>query len=140
VTSGPPGMIDQTLPEIGALIAIGLAAGFLAGLLGVGGGILLVPAMTLILGFDQHVAQGTSLLVIIPAAVTGSWAHHRSGRLALRDAAALSAGGIVGAVLGAVFALSLEDELLRRLFGLFLLASAARILVPHLRARAARRG
>lgn len=131
-------MTGPDIVEIVALLAIGLAAGFLAGLLGVGGGILLVPAMTLLLGYDQHVAQGTSLLVIIPAAVSGSWTHHRNGRLALRDALALSAGGIVGAVLGAVFALSLEDALLRRLFALFLLASAARILVPHLRARRSR--
>jgi uncharacterized membrane protein YfcA len=125
-------------PDVGyvaALIGIGLAAGFLAGLLGVGGGIFLVPAMVLLLGFDQHVAQGTSLVAIIPAALTGSWTHHRRGRLQLRDAAALAAGGVGGAVLGAVFALSLDDELLRRLFGLFLLASAARILVPKLRAR-----
>ena len=72
--------------------------------------------MVLLLGFDQHVAQGTSLLVIIPAAVAGSWTHHRKGRLHLRDAAAVAAGGIVGAAAGAIFALGIEDDLLRRLF------------------------
>ena len=128
-------MIDRALPELAALVTIGLAAGFLAGLLGVGGGILLVPAMTLVLGYDHHVATGTSLLVIIPSALAGSWTHHRRGAFVIRDAAVLAAGGILGAVLGAVFALSLEDVLLRRLFGLFLLASAARILLPHLRRR-----
>jgi len=121
--------LDQ-LPELLELVAIGLAAGFLAGLLGVGGGIVMVPAMVLILGFDQHVAQGTSLLVIIPAAVTGSFTHHRNGRLVLRDAAALAAGGVIGAVIGSVFALSIEDSILRRLFGAFLLISAVRILLP----------
>jgi uncharacterized protein len=128
-------VIDRAVPELAALITIGLAAGFLAGLLGVGGGILLVPAMTLLLGYDHHVATGTSLLVIIPSALAGSWTHHRRGAFVLRDAAVLAVGGILGAVLGAVFALSLEDVLLRRLFGLFILASAARILLPHLRRR-----
>src|SRR5687768_8479044 len=106
----------MSLPEILALLAIGLAAGMLAGLLGVGGGIVMVPAMVLFIGFDQHVAQGTSLLVIIPAAALGSFTHHRHGRLALRDAAALAAGGVLGALLGSVIALSLDEELLQRLF------------------------
>jgi uncharacterized membrane protein YfcA len=128
-------MTSVDIGAIATLLVVGLAAGFLAGLLGVGGGILMVPAMVMLLGFDQHVAQGTSLLVIIPAAVSGSWTHYRGHQFALRDASALAAGGMVGAIVGAVFALSLDDELLRRLFGLFLLASAARILVPKLRAR-----
>ena len=109
---------------------IGLAAGFLAGLLGIGGGVLMVPAMVLILGFDQHVAQGTSLLVIIPAALTGSLAHYRRGRLVLRDAVTIAAGGVIGAVIGSVFALSIDDELLRRLFAGFLLIVAVRMLLP----------
>lgn len=123
-------MTPDQLPELAELVVIGLAAGFLAGLLGVGGGILMVPAMVLLLGFDQHVAQGTSLLVIIPAATTGSYTHYRNGRLVLRDAAFLAAGGVVGAVIGSVFALSIEDGLLRRLFAGFLLISGVRILLP----------
>lgn len=113
------------------LALIGLGAGFLAGLLGIGGGVVLVPALVLFLGFDQHVAQGTSLVVIIPAALSGSWTHHRSGRLVLRDALLLAVGGVAGAAAGSVLALSLDDELLRRLFGLFLLGIAARILVSR---------
>ena len=117
--------------EILALLAIGLTAGLLAGLLGIGGGVVMVPAMVLIIGLDQHVAQGTSLLVIIPAAAFGSFTHHRHGRLALRDAAALAVGGVLGAVLGSVTALSLDDQLLRRLFALFILAVAARLLMTR---------
>ena len=118
------------LPELLGLMAVGLAAGFMAGLLGVGGGILLVPAMVLLFGFDQHVAQGTSLLVIIPSALTGSITHLRTGRLSLRDAAMLAVGGVIGAVVGSAFALSMEDTILRRLFAGFLLLSALRILLP----------
>jgi uncharacterized membrane protein YfcA len=120
---------DQVL-ELVQLVVIGLAAGFLAGLLGIGGGVFLVPAMVLIMGFDQHIAQGTSLLVMIPAALTGSYTHYRKGRLVLRDAFTLGAGGIIGAFLGAVLALSLDDEILRRLFAVFLLVVALRILLP----------
>ena len=123
-------MSADVLWEIAQLAVVGVAAGFLAGLLGVGGGVVMVPAMVLLFGFDQHVAQGTSLLVILPAALTGSYTHHRNGRLVLRDAALLALGGVIGAVLGSVFALSLEDVLLRRLFAVFLLLSALRILMP----------
>ena len=122
--------IDQA-PQLLGLVAIGIATGLLAGLLGVGGGVLLVPAVVLFLGFDQHVAQGTSLVVIIPAAVTGTWTHLRAKRLDLRDAALLAAGGIAGAAIGSVFALSMDDALLRRLFAAFLLAIAVRILVTR---------
>lgn len=123
-------MSPEQVLELVQLVVIGLAAGFLAGLLGIGGGVFLVPAMVLIMGFDQHIAQGTSLLVMIPAALTGSYTHYRKGRLVLRDAFTLGAGGIIGAFLGAVLALSLEDELLRRLFAAFLLVVAVRILLP----------
>lgn len=121
----------MTLPEILALLAIGLSAGLLAGLLGIGGGVLIVPALVLVMGLDQHVAQGTSLLVIIPAAAFGSFTHHRQGRLALRDAAALAVGGVLGAVLGSVTALSLDEKLLQRLFAVLILVVAARLLLTR---------
>ena len=121
----------MTPPEILALLAIGMTAGLLAGLLGIGGGVLMVPAMVLIMGFDQHVAQGTSLLVIIPAAAFGSLTHHRHGRLALRDAAAVAMGGVLGAILGSVTALSLDEELLRRLFAVLILVVALRLLITR---------
>jgi len=120
---------DQ-IGELAGLAAVGLGAGFLAGLLGIGGGVVMVPAMVLIFGFDQHVAQGTSLLVIIPAALTGTYTHHRNRRLVLRDAALLAAGGVVGALIGSILALSLEDTILRRLFAAFLILVALRMLLP----------
>jgi len=120
-----------TLLDVLALLGIGLTAGLLAGLLGIGGGVVMVPAMVLIMGMDQHIAQGTSLLVIIPAAVLGSFTHHRHGRLALRDAAALAVGGVLGAVLGSVTALSLDDELLQRLFAVLILTVAVRLLTTR---------
>ena len=121
----------MTLPEILALLAIGLTAGVLSGLLGIGGGLVMVPAMVLVTGLDQHVAEGTSLLVIIPAAAFGSLTHYRHGRLVLRDAGVLAAGGVVGAVIGSVTALSLDQELLQRLFAILLMVVAARLLMTR---------
>ena len=112
---------------LAALLGIGLAAGFLAGLLGIGGGVVIVPALVLLLGFDQHVAQGTSLLVIIPAAAAGSLTHYRRGRLNVRDAAFVAAGGIFGAIVGSLSALSIDDQLLQRLFALLLIGVAIRM-------------
>jgi uncharacterized protein len=124
------------LPEVIALAILGLAAGFLAGLLGVGGGILMVPGMVLLIGADQHVAQGTSLVVIIPAAISGTLAHYGARRFSPRDAVALAAGGIAGAVIGSLTALALDAEVLRRIFATFLLLSAIRLAWPIMRHRA----
>ncbi|MGH2402751.1 MAG: sulfite exporter TauE/SafE family protein [Candidatus Limnocylindria bacterium] len=121
----------MSAPEVVALLAIGLTAGLLAGLLGIGGGVIMVPAMVLIMAFDQHIAQGTSLLVIIPAAAFGSFTHHRRGRLALRDAGAVAAGGVLGALLGSTTALSLDEEILQRLFAVLILVVAVRMLLTR---------
>lgn len=113
-----------------ALAGIGLVAGLLAGLLGVGGGVVLVPALVLLLGFDQHVAQGTSLLVVVPAALVGSTINHRRGRFRIRDAALLVAGGLAGAALGSSLALGLDDAMLRRLFAALLIGLGIQQLLP----------
>ncbi|MEO8509983.1 MAG: TSUP family transporter [Chloroflexota bacterium] len=120
----------MTLELFLALMAIGLVAGLLGGVLGVAGGVVYVPAMVLLLAFDQHIAQGTSLLVVIPAALVGSWTNYRRGRFQLRDAGILAAGGIVGAGIGSFVALGFDDQLLRRLFALLLLVLGIRMLVP----------
>ena len=119
----------MTLVEVLALLGIGVTAGFLAGLLGIGGGLVMVPAMVLVLGFDQHVAEGTSLVVIIPAALLGAVTHYRSRRVSMRAAAYVALGGVVGATIGSVSALSVDDALLRRLFALFLLAVGFRMVL-----------
>ncbi|HVL34007.1 MAG TPA: sulfite exporter TauE/SafE family protein [Actinomycetota bacterium] len=109
-------------------IGVGLIAGAMAGLLGVGGGALLVPAMVVLLERSQHVAAGTSLAVIIPTAIAGSIANARRGFLGARDAALLSLGGVFGAVGGALLALEVDETLLRKLFAVFLLVLAVKSL------------
>jgi uncharacterized protein len=111
----------------GLAILTGLLVGVLAGVMGIGGGILLVPIMVLGFGFGQQVAQGTSLAAIVPTAIVGAYTHDRAHNVDRIAAAWLSAGGLGGALLGALVAVRLPRELLVRLFGVLLLFSAYRI-------------
>jgi uncharacterized protein len=111
-----------------ALVAVGLGAGILAGLLGVGGGIIMVPAMILLFGIPPVVAKGTSAAVIIPTAVMGTWRNRVKGNADLRAAAIVGAAGIVTAALGGILSDKMSDELSNVLFAALLLAVAARLL------------
>ena len=110
----------MVLIEILGLIVLGLIAGIAAATLGIGGGIIIVPALVVIFGLEQHFAQGTSLAVILPTAVVATIGHARHGRVAWRIAAPLALAGIVGALIGARVSLSLDADLLRRLFAILL--------------------
>jgi uncharacterized protein len=110
------------------LIAIGLVAGVLGAALGVGGGIVIVPGLVVLLTVPQHAAQGTSLAVIVPTAIVAAVVHARAGRVDGRLAAALGAGGVVGGVAGAFAALAIDALVLRRMFAVFLLLMAVRML------------
>jgi uncharacterized membrane protein YfcA len=108
-------------------IAAGLLTGVLSGLLGVGGGVVMVPIMVLGLGLDQHTAQGTSLAVIVPTALVGAGTHMRQGRIALAEAGWLGLGGLAGAAGGTAFALGLGGATLQRVFGAFLILVAVQM-------------
>lgn len=103
-----------------ALLAVGALAGTLAGLLGVGGGMLLVPFLVLAVGMSQHEAEATSLLVILPTAVAASWALRRREVGDLPVALGLGAVGAAGAAAGALLALSLPADVLRLMFAVLL--------------------
>lgn len=114
-------------PGVAALTVVaGAFTGLLSALFGVGGGLLMVPFMVVVLGGDQHVAEGTSLLVIVPTALAGTIVHVRSRYICFRLAGGLSVGGVAGVVLGATLALSMSPERLRVVFVVFLLAMGVR--------------
>ena len=113
--------------EIAALITLGLFAGAIAAALGLGGGVIFVPSLVVLFGFEQHIAQGTSLAVIFPTAIVATVAHARMGNVRWRLSIPIGFAGIAGAVLGARVALQLDADLLRRLFGVFLILLAARM-------------
>ena len=103
-----------------ALIAFGFFTGGAAGLLGVGGGIMMVPFITLVAGVSQHAAQATSLLVVLPTAIVASITLHRKGIGDLPLALRFGLVGAVGGVAGALLALMLPGHALRIIFALFL--------------------
>ena len=107
--------------------AMGVVGGFIAALAGVGGGIVFVPALALVLGLTQVVAEATSLLAIVPVAILGTWQQRRTGDVHLRDAVIIGLGSIVTAVLAAFVADQLPQEVLRILFAVFMVLIAVRI-------------
>jgi len=112
-----------------AIIAIilGVAGGFVAALAGVGGGILFVPALALVLGLTQVVAEATSLLAIVPVAILGTWQQRHTGDVHLRDALIIGAGSVVTAIIAAIVANEMPQDVLRWLFVALMLVIAARI-------------
>ncbi|MEP6908803.1 MAG: sulfite exporter TauE/SafE family protein [Actinomycetota bacterium] len=108
-------------------VLLGLIGGILAGLYGVGGGIIFVPTLALVFGLGQVEAEATSLLAIIPTVVAGTWRQHRYGHIRWRAAAVIGFVAIAGVELGVLAAKSLPEHTLQRLFGAFLLVVAAQL-------------
>jgi uncharacterized membrane protein YfcA len=110
-----------------AVALLGLGAGVLAGLFGVGGGILFVPTLVLGLGLTQLHAEASSLLAILPTALVGTWRQQRYGNVDLRVAAVVGIASIGGVEAGVIVAEALPGSVLRRLFGLLLIGTAMQI-------------
>ncbi len=127
-----------SIGQIAVILALGLFAGALAGLLGIGGGVILVPAMAFLLGVDQHVAQGVSLVVIVPTAITGAMTHYRGGNVLPRLAVSLGTSAVVGGLIGSWLAGQLPATELRIGFGIFVVVVATRTIVHEVRASRAR--
>ena len=113
----------------GDLLAIlgGLGAGLLSGLLGIGGGLLFVPIMTVGFRLSQSVAQGTSLVAIVPTAIVGGATHFWQRNMMPSAALLMGGGGAVGAVIGALVAVEVPGPILARIWGAFMLFSAYRV-------------
>ena len=123
--------------DVAIALALGVSTGLVSGMLGIGGGLLMVPGMVLLMGITQHVAEGTSLLVIIPTAVVGAYTHWRNGYVAVAMAGSLAAAGIVGALAGSHVALGVSNHTLKILFVAYLLVMGGRMVLPARRRTAA---
>ena len=113
--------------EIVAAIAIGVLAGALGGLFGVGGGIIFVPTLVLLLDLGQVEAEATSLLAILPVVAVGTWRQHLYGNVRWRVAGVIGLTAVVGVQLGVLTAKTLPEVTLRRLFAVLVLAVAAQL-------------
>jgi uncharacterized protein len=117
--------------DYAAITAGGVVVGVVSGLTGVGGGTLIVPLLGLGFGIGQRVAQGTSLVAVLPTSAIGALTHHRSGDVNLRAAMWMGIAGMPAAVAGSALALWLPQRVLGGLFGVFLLFAAARMWPRH---------
>jgi hypothetical protein len=105
-----------------AYILLGLAAGMLSGLIGVGGGVIIVPALVFLFGFSQHQAQGTTLALLVPpVGLLAAWTYFKRGDVNLEVAAFVCAGFFVGGFFGAKLATGLSNVMLERVFGIAML-------------------
>jgi uncharacterized protein len=107
-----------------AAILVGALAGVLAGLLGVGGGVLFVPALTVFLGLGQVDAEATSLLAIMPMAIVGAWRQHGYGNVGLRDGGLLGGAAIPGAIAGVAIVNGVPERVVQVAFAGLMLVIA----------------
>jgi uncharacterized membrane protein YfcA len=114
---------------------LGFFAGVLAGLFGVGGGVLFVPTLVLVLGLTQVHAEASSLLAILPTVLAGAWRQHRYGNVEWRAALLVGLGSLAGVEGGVQAARALPEDVLRRLFGVLMLAVAVNLVWRVLRTR-----
>jgi uncharacterized membrane protein YfcA len=118
--------LETGWPQSAVLLLTGVLLGFLSGMLGVGGGVLMVPAMVLLTGFTQHTAQGTSLLAMAPIGSVGAYTHWKLGNVKTDILPGMIAGIFIGAGIGGIFARYFSDAALRVAFAAVLIWTGAR--------------
>ena len=110
------------------IIILGIIAGYLSGLVGIGGGIVMVPVLVLLFGFTQHKAQGTTLaLLMIPVGVFGVMNYYKTGNVDIKTALLLCCGFVLGSYLGSKTAISVSQETLRKVFAILMFVVAVKM-------------
>ena len=118
----------MTLATLLALVAIGLLAGMLSGLIGIGGGIVMV-SLLILLGFSQYQAQGTSLAVlVVPVTAAAVFNYYKEGYIDWRNAAIIAVFFVVGGYFGSKLAISIDEKILKKVFGFVLLVVAGKMI------------
>jgi hypothetical protein len=111
------------------LIVIGIITGIMAGMLGIGGAIIMIPALGLLLGLSQQTAQGTSLAVMLPpVGIIAAFNYYKAGHVNIKFALILAIAFIIGSYFGSKIALNLPQSTLKKIFGILLLLVAAKML------------
>ncbi len=128
VADSGTGRDDLDVLMVLLLIALGLLTGILAGLLGVGGGVILVPAMMMLFGIPPVIAKGTSLGVIIPTSIMGTWRNRTKKNVDFRAAAIVGIAGVLAAIVGGTMSARMSDTLSNVLFAILLTVVAIRLL------------
>jgi uncharacterized membrane protein YfcA len=120
---------NMSIETILLLIIVGLAAGVLSGMVGVGGGIIVVPALVIFLGFSQHQAQGTSLgLLLLPVGILAVMNYYNKGYIDIKVVAIMSIAFVLGGWLGSKLSLSLPQDTVKKIFAIVLFYTAFRMM------------
>ena len=115
--------------QLAGLVLLGVLAGVSAGMFGIGGGLIIVPALSLLYGFKQHAAVGTSLgALLLPVGALSAWVYWKNGNLQIGYSALLAAGLLIGGWVGAKLVEPVSDLTLRRMFGAFLLLVSVKMI------------
>ncbi len=110
-------------------VILGLIAGVLSGLIGIGAGVIIVPALIFIFGMSQHMAQGTTLALLVPPiGILAAWTYYRHGYVDFRAAALICSGFIIGGLFGARLAVHFSNTVLERIFGIALLLISLKMI------------
>ncbi len=119
----------MTLSHILIFVVIGLSAGVLSGMFGVGGGLIIVPALVFFIGMTQHEAQGTSLgLMLLPIGFLAAWNYYKSGNLDVKAGLIIALAFVIGGYFGSKYALGIDDVMLKKIFGVFMLVVALKLI------------
>ena len=119
----------NTMETLIYLILIGLAAGFLGGMVGIGGGVIIVPALVLLFGLSQHNAQGISLaMMLFPVGLFGVLNYYKKGYVDFKYAGLIALGFLIGSYLGSKFSLTLPQELVKKIFAVVMILLALKML------------
>lgn len=120
----------MSISTIAILLVIGLCAGMLSGFVGVGGGIIIVPALVFFLGFSQHMAQGTSLgMMLPPIGILAVMNYYKAGSIDMRAALILCITFVIGGYLGSKLSISLDQKLVKKIFAIIMMIAAVRMLI-----------
>ena len=120
----------MSLSELVILLLIGLFAGFVGGTLGLGGGIIIVPALVFLLGFTQHFAQGTSLVVLLfPVGIFAVYNYHKAGMINWKVAWILMIAVVVGSYFGSLISVNMPEKILKKIFAVFMFLVSIKMLL-----------
>ncbi len=119
----------MTINIILILLAVGLAAGFLSGMVGIGGGIIIVPVLVYFLGFTQHQAQGTTLFMfLLPIGIFGVMNYHKQGYVDYKTALIICSTFVFGSYFGSKLSISLDQKMVKQIFGAIIILLGAKML------------
>lgn len=122
--------MDMSAQTITALLAVGLSAGILSGFVGIGGGIVMVPALVFLLGYDQYQAQGTSLgVLVLPVVALAVRNYYKAGVIDPKVVAVIAVAFVVGGYFGSKWSLALPQDVVKRVFGVLMLLIAVKLII-----------